>query len=534
MKNKLPVLLGCLLFYCTLLKAQSGILDTSFNHSGRVSTDFNSSDEEAFATAIQADGKIIVAGYTLCCSNAEDFAMVRYNVDGSIDNTFGVNGKVITDFAGAFVASDIAHAIAIQADGKIILGGQQFNPTVGQPFNSKNNFALARYTANGVLDASFGTGGLVKTDFGGPYESNIRALLLQPDGLIIAAGVVDSLNTTGGITPSDFALARYTTNGNLDISFGTNGLVKTNVGGADQINALQLLSNGQLIAAGFLRNSAYDDSIVIVKYNSNGSIDNTFANNGVCTQLIGSTSGAEDLAIQADGKIVVVGGTNLGSHSIFYVARFTANGLYDASFGTNGITTTDFQTGKECYARAVVIQSDGKIILGGTANKPYLTTLSNNDFALARYTTNGVLDSGFALNGLDTTDFSPNSNTHFADYGYDLALQADGKIICAGTSAMSFAAARYTNSIAINNIEELSNNDLISIYPNPCTAEFTIDCTIPKNANVCMYDMLGKLVYQLETTASKTIFNTGNLTTGIYYLTIQSDAAQQTYKVIKQ
>ncbi len=188
-------------------RAASGDLDATFGTGGKVTTDFAGNDDEAHGIAVQADGKLVTVGVAKT-SRSNDFALARYNPNGSLDATFGTGGKVTTDFAGN---DDAAFAVVLQSDGKIVVAGEAKT-------SRNQDFALARYNANGSLDATFGTGGKVMTDFNGDDDAAF-ALVLQPDGKLVAAGEAKTSRN------QDFALARYNANGSLDATFGTGGKV---------------------------------------------------------------------------------------------------------------------------------------------------------------------------------------------------------------------------------------------------------------------------------------------------------------------
>ncbi len=245
-----------------------------------------------------------------------------------------------TDFGG----TDIANAVVLQSDGKIVAVGQD-----------SSDFALARYNADGSLDSSFGTGGKVTTDFGGSDAA--LAAVLQPDGKIVAVGT----------SAADFALARYNTDGSLDTSFGTGGKVTTDFGGTDQAWAAVLQPDGKIVAAGLA-----SADFALARYNTNGSLDTSFGTGGKVTTSFEGSDQARAVVLQPDGKIVAVGWDN-GVE--FALARYNTDGLLDSSFGTGGKVTTDF--GGSDAALAAVLQSDGKIVAVGFAN--------TTDFALARY-----------------------------------------------------------------------------------------------------------------------------------------------------
>lgn len=413
-----------LLSYAVLpLHAAVEDLDASFGAGGKVTTDFFGLDDEARAIVIQPDGKIIAVGGAAVINTPNTisrFGLARYNSDGSLDPTFGVGGKVTTDFFG--IAAD-AYAAAIQPDGKIVVAGVT---TV----NNSSDFALARYNADGSLDASFGSGGKVTTDFLGNFEQ-AYAVAVQPDGKIVAAGF--SVIETG--RNWDFALARYNANGSLDTSFGSGGKVTTNfISGInensyDQAFGIALQANGKIVAAG-RSSGGMGSSFALARYNSNGTLDTSFGSTGKVTTNLGG--GAYAVAIQVDGKIVAAG---VASDSDFALARYNTDGSLDASFGSGGKVTTDFFGGFD-QAQAIAIQSDGKIIAAG------VDVIGNsNDFALARYNSDGSLDSSFGNGGKMTTDFFGSN-----DAASGIALQPDGKIVVAGaakSTVFHFALARY-------------------------------------------------------------------------------------------
>ncbi len=224
----------------------NGSLDPSFGSGGRVHTDFLSGSRDvAYAALIQPDGKIIAAG-----TMSGNFGLARYNTDGSLDPSFGYNqnGKVNIDFNGH---DDLAYAMALQSDGKIVAGGYAFNQG-----NTNRDFAVARFEANGTLDASFGIGGRVTNDFHAGPDS-VCAVALQPDDKIVVTGYA------WGATGRDFALARYNTDGSLDPSFGAGGKIQTDFFGLDDWAwGMALTSNGRIVAAGYATNAENADFAV--------------------------------------------------------------------------------------------------------------------------------------------------------------------------------------------------------------------------------------------------------------------------------
>ncbi len=395
-----------------------GSLDTTFGAGGKVVTPIRNAEDLARGTVIQSDGKIIVVGGSSNGSNL-DFAIARYNADGSLDNSFGTNGKVTTPIGSS---DDEAFSAAIQTDGKIVVSGYSIG--------NDADFAVVRYNINGSLDTSFGSGGKVTTA-ASSVDDYAEGVALQADGKIVAAG----LGKFG--SNDDFLVARYNTNGSLDTSFGSGGIRHTAIGSSyDDADSVVIQPDGKIILAGYAAfGNQYDFGIV--RYNTDGSEDASFGSGGVVsTGFGGSDDFADSIALQADGKIVVVGDTNNGSNRDFAAARYNTNGSLDTSFGTNGRVITPIGGGLD-IARSVKIQSDGKIVAAGVSNNG-----SNDDFAVVRYTTNGTLDTNFGAGGKVTTAIG-NSN----DGGNAVALQTDGNIVVAGYSYNGanndFAVVRY-------------------------------------------------------------------------------------------
>ncbi len=306
-----------------------GSLDNSFSSDGRVVTDFASGADLIVSVAIQSDGKI-VAGGRATVGGIAVFALARYNPDGSLDSTFDGDGKVTTDFGGSGVSGE---SMAIQNDGKIILVGFTI-------VNSTSaDFAIARYNTDGSLDTSFSFDGKVITDFSGGSE-DANAVVIQPNGKIVVAGT----SFTG--TTSDFAVARYNPDGVLDNSFDFDGKVTTDFNfSSDLLSDIVVQSDGKLVAGGLSAES--DAEFALARYNSNGSLDTTFDFDGkVVTDFDGDFDEVISLALQSDGKIIAAGGVNIGGVSgssiDFGLARYNSNGSLDNSFDVDGKLITDF------------------------------------------------------------------------------------------------------------------------------------------------------------------------------------------------
>jgi len=352
MKVKLVGMLVALLAMAASASANAtpGDLDPTFGGGdGTVTTDFGGTDP-ARAVAVQPNGKIVVAG------GKGDFALARYNQDGSLDTSFDGDGTVTTDFGG----NDSADAVALQPNGKIVAAG-----------TSSSSFALARYNQDGSLDTGFGGGdGLVTTAFPGSEGDEGNELLRQPNGKLIVVG-------TTHIPPygrGSFALARYNADGTLDTGFGGGDGLATGIDNNPATSA-DLAPNGQIVAAGGW------EYFRVARFNSDGSVDTGFDGTGALFPgYEGTARLASAVQVQKNGQVVAAGYVNDEgtSETDFAVARFDTDGSLDASFGGDGMVTTDFSGGGD-YARAIALQSDGKVVVVGA------TESSGSDFAVARY-----------------------------------------------------------------------------------------------------------------------------------------------------
>ena len=421
-----------------LAQAADGDLDPTFGTGGTLMTDISRSTDLANAVAIQSDGKLVVVGQTYKNNDysTEDFVVTRYNTDGTLDTTFGRGGKVRTDFPGL---AAVPSAVVIQADGKIVVAGGAF-----PLFTFLGNFELVRYNPNGSLDRSFGNGGIVTTTF--PEGSYAFDVALQPDGKIIAAGTVFVDFNPGDQSDTDFALARYNTDGSLDTTFGSGGMVMTDFfANEDDAFSVLIQPDGKIVAVGSANNPASFYDFAAVRYLSNGSIDTTFGVGGKVSTDFGDQNfdRARSAALQADGKIVAAGFaiSQNGGVQNFAVARYTSSGVLDTNFSGDGKTQIDF--GNCCQsATKVLVQGDGKIVTVGGSNGES----SDDDFLLARLTPRGSLDATFGVGGEVRTSFGDlNGGANGA------ALQSDGKIVAVGFQATftnqfsNFALARYLN-----------------------------------------------------------------------------------------
>ncbi|MBK7681830.1 MAG: T9SS type A sorting domain-containing protein [Bacteroidetes bacterium] len=362
----------------------NGSLDSTFNTDGIVNTAIGTSGNRAHALAIQNDGKIVAAGYASITGTSNDFALARYNTTGSLDTTFDTDGKVTTAFGQS--TNDRAFAIAIQGNGKIVVAGYNTNSLSGQ-----RDFAVTRYNTNGSLDTTFNSNGIVSLSIASGMDE-CRSVMIQTDGKIVVAGF------SFDFTTRVFAAVRFNTDGSLDNSFDNDGIVTTAIGSTDDAGyAAALQSDGKIVVTGYTYGAAKYD-FALIRYNTDGSLDSTFDTDGKVTTSIGT---AEDLpfalAIQPDGKIIAAGHSQ-NAFNNFALVRYNTNGSLDNSFDGDGKVTTNIGSSiSDDIIQAIALQSDGKIVVAGQTSDGTIY-----DFALARYFNNGTT----GINSTDNNNYS--------------------------------------------------------------------------------------------------------------------------------
>ena len=299
-----------------------GNLDTSFGDSGKVTTTV-AKDSNADSVAMQSDGKIVVAGNAFIDRNNNDFGVVRYNANGTLDTTFNGTGKATADFG----AHDLGHSVAVHGDGRIVVAGYSTN-------ESEKQCALACFKANGNLDTSFNGTGKVTTNFGGDGDAEGQGVATQSDGKTVVVGYA----TVAGV--QRFAVERYNTDGALDTSFGGTGRVLTAVGiSGSNATGVALQKDGKIVVAGYaVNNSGRVYDFACLRYNADGSFDQSFGDHGKVTTDVGDGK-ASSLAVQ-DNKIIVAGSAYDGDNNEFAVVRYNASGKLDTSFNSAGSVLT--------------------------------------------------------------------------------------------------------------------------------------------------------------------------------------------------
>lgn len=410
------ILIGFVILNSAAMQAQPGALDLSFGTGGKITYDFLNNIDEAKDVLIQPNGKIIAVG-TCNINFINKMGLVRFNSDGSVDNSFGNNGKVELQIGNNQI--NTASCAILQSDGKILIGGSTFNL-------NRWEIALIRLNADGSLDNTFNNDGIQTHIFGA--NDYCSAVALQADGKIIVAGSSGS----AGIG-QHFSVFRFNTDGTIDTDFN-GGSMSAFVGVESGALSVAVQSDGKIVLAGRTSDGVYSD-VALVRFDASGILDQSFDTDGIRTL---SLDEYEDFATKliplSNGKLLVGGVSNTD----FALMRFNANGSLDNTFSSDGIVETDMSnTFDEVYDLA--IDSEGKIVAAGHC------LYSLYDMAVLRYNANGTLDNLFSLDGKTTTDF-----TGTYDYGFALALQPDGKIVVAGSTDASasgsetdFALVRY-------------------------------------------------------------------------------------------
>ncbi|MBO9203686.1 MULTISPECIES: T9SS type A sorting domain-containing protein [Niastella] len=440
-------------FLCLYVSAQVGSLDIQFNASGtngigpgfRIDNPSGLPDVYDFGTAMAftSDGKILVAGYT---QNDDYFLVVRYTKAGILDNSFGTGGVVrVRSEDGPGGNSARGYGMALQPDGKIVVAGWNW-PT-------NKDFCVMRFNEDGSFDNSFGTDGKVTTNLG-PGNDEARNVAIQNDGKIVVTGF--SFNASGN---SDYAVVRYKPDGSLDGSFGSGGIVKTNINSYDIAQGISINNTTGAITIAGTSNSSFENThtgngdFTVVRYTSSGALDGNFGSGGIATFDIGTGTydEARGMAVQPDGQLLVAGitkpGGARGANSDVVVLRIATDGSLDGTFGSGGkaiANYTGLNSDDDC--NSVALQSDGKIVIGGSVD---IFPTSNGDKKLGlmtmRFTAAGQLDVTFDGDGKAAANIALTDD----DRALVVALNGD-RIYLAGTSGgppdLAIAAFQNDNS----------------------------------------------------------------------------------------
>jgi uncharacterized delta-60 repeat protein len=408
--------------------AADGDLDTSFGPGGFVNENFQGLSARHNSVVVQPDGKILAAGNSLNISNfTNDFAIVRYNPDGTLDTSFGTGGRRYADVGGR---NDIMPTLLLQPDGKIVLVGVSKNEL------DRNITSIFRFNADGTSDTNFGTGGVALGSFttSGTRGDTPSDALLQPDGKLVVAGAWHG---------TAFCVARFNANGAVDSNFGTGGnlCATTAPAGTGLMNSLALQPDGKLVvSAKFATSFTAPFDFIVFRFNADGTQDTSFDGDGYAiTDFNAGYDDALSVHVLPDGKILAAGrvGQSTGTVYNFGLARYTATGALDASFDGDGKATAfpENTAGSEDYSS--VLLASGKIVVGRYRKQasPGIST----EGQIARFNPDGSVDASFGAGGQVV-------NAALKEI-WDLAVQPDGKLVAVGWNQTNFSiTARFLNT----------------------------------------------------------------------------------------
>jgi len=442
---------------------QNGTLDNNFGVNG-VFSFINGYDSYGYDSQILDGGKILVAGIAAVNFNPYKILLVRINSNGTLDTSFGNSGFTLTDFSPA---DNFAYGLAVQADGKIVIAGEMTDTV-----NYQSNPTMVRFDSNGFVDSTFGVNGqlLIPAISG---DNAFRCITIQPDGKILAAGHYSLINT--GLVEFDFCVARADVNGVLDPTFGTNGLVVTPVGnGLDQAFGMDLDTALNIVVAGIASGSNLN--MALLKYDPTGTLDPNFGNNGVVIFDNASFEGANDVIVQPDNRIVVVGSSgSFPSPTAATVWKYLADGTLDSTFAGVGYVTTSIDIDKE-DGNSVALQADGKIVIAGKYRN---VNTANNDATVIR----------------------------------------------------------YNNTVVNTSVNEINVANSVSVFPNPASANQSIMITTEKsiaNAPVKMIDLLGNLVFTTNGNFLNNRFEMqlpASISQGVYFIIVGDAQSKMVQKI---
>jgi uncharacterized delta-60 repeat protein len=409
-KNKIALSVYIFSLSALALHATPGELDLTFGIDGVVLTNISRADFINGCT-VQPDDSIVVAGES--DGYFQRIAAARYTTNGELDTTFNDTGTEAI-LIGSLTSGS---AVTLQADDKIVI--------TGYSSGGQTTYVTTRLNTDGTPDTSFNSIGYVETLIGA--GSVAYSVLVQPDSKIVVGGL-------GYTSQAEIALARYHDNGEPDDSFGVDGIASTIIGYEAIVYRIALQSDGKIIAGGYQWDPSLGVTFCLVRYNDDGSRDTDFGVDGIVITAIGGESKISSLAIQDDGYILA-GGYTTGNDGVpkCALARYDTTGALDTTFGTGGVAITQIQY--ESKTADILLQSDGSIIIGGYSYGDLAT-----QFALARYTSSGIIDTSFGIEGVTlTTIGGHNSDARITS----LAFQSDGSVIAAGYSGGTMALARY-------------------------------------------------------------------------------------------
>lgn len=511
-----------------------GIIDSTFGNDGMVIVNFpDYFSERVYSIVEQPDGKIVACGdgYVGLFNANYNGLMVRLNSDGSLDPSFGDNGKLIYD---SYRGQDHFLKLLLKENGKILACG-----TI-----SFHAALIVQLLPNGTYDNSFGTNGVAQDE---DINYNMADAVLQPDGKILTGG-------SYGFNPYQWQMscARYLANGNLDSSFGNKGKVITNLpGSSEQILGIAIQQDGKIVGAG--NSSGFDNIETIVRYTSQGVLDKSFGTNGVVyTNYPTGWASARDVMLQSDGKIITaVSNFDYDADYGYYaVNRYQTNGNLDSSFGNNGFAIT--QVGYNDYPTASLLQSDGKVLITG-----YTYILSAASFAIVRYLGDNVekyvhIKHWLHRHGI-TWDDKPDNLSYYAverssngnsfseitrifNRNNQTQFSYEDNAPLNGTNYYRLRTVSTDGAVAYSNVISISDEgSAIKVYPNPAQNNLQIEgLSATEKTKLTVLDFSGNIKATVVANNSSYNLNISHLKQGNYILRIETNDNVVTKKFVKE
>ncbi|TNE47691.1 MAG: T9SS type A sorting domain-containing protein [Bacteroidetes bacterium] len=513
--NVIACLTGFLFCWAACLWAQPGLIDSTYGTNGVVLADIDTgSSDYAKSVLVQSDGKVVVAGYSEKSGN-KNLALIRLLVNGSLDPDFGTAGIVLSDLG----SDDRFYAAALDEHQNIIVGG----------YSNGGDFATVRYLPDGSPDESFGSNGIVFTDFQNDFDY-AKALVLQPDGKIVVAGSSADPDHPGG---ADFALIRYNSNGSPDTTFGDQGKVLTAIGpGWDEVWGIVIQADGKLLVGGETEGDPYLQPCM-ARYNPDGTLDTSFGSGGFVVESFNSGhSNARWIGLAPDGKIITVGRADPS----YRIARYHRDGSPDPSFNGTGELILD-QSVMSTGLVSGVVTADGRIAVGGSGRLPS----NSSNFLVGRINPDGTVDTTFGENGFLTRGVTFGGSDVTA-----MASTPDGNLIAVGSGSdggsPDFTIVKYLNDLQVGTLNFESPAKEVLVYPNPIVdmAMLRYDLEAEQRITIRLLDLAGKPIdvfvqdqWQAPGSYQQPITLPDALPSGLYLLQISSPNGQMTIKVLK-
>jgi uncharacterized delta-60 repeat protein len=500
-----------LFIYSTLLlllpflaSAQDGTLDATFGTGGTATLVFGGFASDARTIAIQPDGKILIAG--TAAGGGSSVAIARYSAAGVLDATFGTAGKIKYNLNN----SPNITSMALYADGDILLGGK----------GDAQGF-LFRLNADGTKETTFGIDGVVT--FANDFTGIVDLRILAGNKILGCGNGKNGSNTY-------FSLFQRNADGTPDTGFGTAGYINHDLGSQETLVQMALQSDGKILLTGTVFENATAYDLIVCRFKTDGTFDTSFGTNGITTSSFtaGAYEQGYDIETQSDGKIVVAGRSSLNGLNSFLMVRYKTNGTLDNTFGTNGRTITSV-SGSMDEAHSLAITADGKMLAAGFSGDA-----TNRLFTVIRYKSNGTADATFGTNGVASTSIGAKSSAE------EVLVQPNGKIVVGGYSDVNpraFALARYNNTVGTIGTSAPALADFqTKVYPNPITGNScTVEYILPVGQSVShqLYSTEGRLIETLLDKKQNSGVQTEvlnlpiGLNAGIYILKIHTEIGIQ-------